>query len=174
MGCLRARMLQRCNHTRVTRVTGMAQHASSRSCLSREARRVEASQRHYDQRALQHPGVFCNTRLDSRYAVRLLIGVSKTAFRARVNTAVRTSPGDSGSLVHVKTLEYYNIYIYFLFINPSCCARWFVGGYCSFVNREIRENSEVKSKPIPLLKSSLTIYLFITRSWLQHESALHP
>lgn len=107
-------MLQRCNHTRVTRVTGMAQHASSRSCLSREARRVEASQRHYDQRALQHPGVFCNTRLDSRYAVRLLIGVSKTAFRARVNTAVRTSPGDSGSLVHVKTLdvEYYNIYIF--------------------------------------------------------------
>lgn len=151
-------MLQRCNHTRVTRVTGMAQHASSRSCLSREARRVEASQRHYDQRALQHPGVFCNTRLDSRYAVRLLIGVSKTAFRARVNTAVRTSPGDSGSLVHVKTLdvEYYNIYIYFLFINPSCWfARWFVGGYCSFVNREIRENSEVKLKPIPLLKSSL-------------------
>lgn len=114
MGCLRARMLQRCNHTRVTRVTGMAQHASSRSCLSREARRVEASQRHYDQRALQHPGVFCNTRLDSRYAVRLLIGVSKTAFRARVNTAVRTSPGDSGSLVHVKTLdvEYYNIHIF--------------------------------------------------------------
>lgn len=118
MGCLRARMLQRCNHTRVTRVTGMAQHASSRSCLSREARRVEASQRHYDQRALQHPGVFCNTRLDSRYAVRLLIGVSKTAFRARVNTAVRTSPGDSGSLVHVKTLdvEYYNIYIFIFFL----------------------------------------------------------
>lgn len=57
MGCLRARMLQRCNHTRVTRVTGMEQHASSRSCLSREARRVEASQRHYGQRALQHPGV---------------------------------------------------------------------------------------------------------------------
>lgn len=39
----------RCSHTRRT---GMAQHASSRSCLSREARRVEASQRHYEPRCI--------------------------------------------------------------------------------------------------------------------------